>query len=351
MPGLIYVVGVFSPMITIFQILRNQSVVPDVHIANSPPLRNRNVASNTVVTSDHPHLSKEANSWLCYCASFGISFVIYNLPFVITCMQFLHIPKYFYLVFIIWLMSLGADVMGNFLSGLLITRLFCLSNQVEISCSRWLHVLRYTGLPANYERFIRATLNAGLVLLFSLIFFFTPGFITSYGCLLIGIVYPALVSYNVSVQRNLSDGRLWLTYWIVYTVFTLLLNLLSPLTNWIPLFNHVKLIAILWLQLPFFLGADKIFSRFSRYLIYVRHVSVAGSDTRTSSILPPTLLANNNDDTNDVPVAEVRSPCDRDADVTSCSITSETSQIHSQIRRRVVGSNVTSSEADMTLMT
>ena len=102
------------------------------------------------------------------------------------------------------------------------------------------------------------------IILMSLLFLFTPGFITYYGCLMVGYLYPIYASmYSVSIeQKNMCLW--WLTYMIVFNIVFLILDMVEPMLGWIPIWpeNHLRLLLFIWLQLPYFRGAQVIYSNF-----------------------------------------------------------------------------------------
>ena len=51
----------------------------------------------------------------------------------------------------------------------------------------------------------------------------------------------------------------WLMYWVVFVGFSLTHDFISVGFGWLPLWFHVRLVCIVWLQLPYFRGAEFIF--------------------------------------------------------------------------------------------
>ena len=51
----------------------------------------------------------------------------------------------------------------------------------------------------------------------------------------------------------------WLMYWVVFVCFSLTHDFISVGFGWLPLWFHVRLVCIVWLQLPYFRGAEFIF--------------------------------------------------------------------------------------------
>ena len=102
--------------------------------------------------------------------------------------------------------------------------------------------------------------------LLCLLFVLTPGFLTYYGCVISGKILPAKESLRVAASRDKRDpgglherARLWLVYWTVFAVLDTLHHIASTFVGWLPLWYHTELLGILWLQLPYFGGAARIF--------------------------------------------------------------------------------------------
>eukprot|EP00669_Euglena_mutabilis_P005072 TRINITY_DN16445_c0_g1_i1.p2 TRINITY_DN16445_c0_g1~~TRINITY_DN16445_c0_g1_i1.p2 ORF type:complete len:215 (+),score=72.58 TRINITY_DN16445_c0_g1_i1:954-1598(+) len=99
------------------------------------------------------------------------------------------------------------------------------------------------------------------------IFFFTPGFITAYGCLLAGIVLPttftlgalaAAPTPEAAAQQRDRQER-WLRYWLAFAaVHVLFHRLLLPFFGFVPLLRHLLLFLTIWLQLPYQIGAKMV---------------------------------------------------------------------------------------------
>lgn len=95
---------------------------------------------------------------------------------------------------------------------------------------------------------------------FGLMFLFAPGFLTYRGCLLIGMALPAYISIGLVESRETRNMEWWLVYFVVLSVVEYLVNGIGAAFSWLPFFYHAKLILILWLQFPYFRGAQKIFN-------------------------------------------------------------------------------------------
>jgi len=96
--------------------------------------------------------------------------------------------------------------------------------------------------------------------LFGLVFLFTPGFVASRGCSLMGFGFPAYVAIGVLGEKRTRRYEWWLAYFVVAVAVDYLAAALSREVGWLPLFYHAKLLVMMWLQFPYFQGAERIFN-------------------------------------------------------------------------------------------
>ena len=107
-------------------------------------------------------------------------------------------------------------------------------------------------------------------LLIGLVFLFTPGVITRLGALFVGFGVPVFTVSGVIINRRQSVCREWLTYFVVLYVFEHVHTALSVAFSWVPFWYHAKLVLLMWLQLPVFRGAQRIYDRVADFLDYVK---------------------------------------------------------------------------------
>eukprot|EP00208_Stichococcus_sp_RCC1054_P009082 CAMPEP_0206151438 /NCGR_PEP_ID=MMETSP1473-20131121/38824_1 /ASSEMBLY_ACC=CAM_ASM_001109 /TAXON_ID=1461547 /ORGANISM="Stichococcus sp, Strain RCC1054" /LENGTH=259 /DNA_ID=CAMNT_0053548985 /DNA_START=191 /DNA_END=967 /DNA_ORIENTATION=+ len=92
-------------------------------------------------------------------------------------------------------------------------------------------------------------------------------------CSVVGVVYPAYESLKTvesgHLERHQAHQRRdaqWLMYWAVYATFEVVERHTASLVTWVPYYWHVKLGFLLWLQLPSFQGARRLYMRVSPLL-------------------------------------------------------------------------------------
>ena len=100
-------------------------------------------------------------------------------------------------------------------------------------------------------------LGAGIILA-SLIILFTLG-----GTILttiITVVYPAIQSIKaLETKESDDDDKTWLTYWVVFGIFTLLDEFGGIVLHLIPFYFYVKLAFFVWLMAPQTRGAETFY--------------------------------------------------------------------------------------------
>lgn len=80
-------------------------------------------------------------------------------------------------------------------------------------------------------------------------------------CLALGLGYPAYNSIVAIESRTTVDDTQWLTYWLVFSVMTLVEATFWPVLKWIPLYTVLKAVGLAWLVLPQFKGAAYIYEQ------------------------------------------------------------------------------------------
>jgi len=83
---------------------------------------------------------------------------------------------------------------------------------------------------------------------------------------LAGFAIPGYYSLNALFTTTKVDDTQWLTYWVVFALFSVIEAAFS-VTYWLPFYYIFKFVLIMWLGLPQFGGAQVIFRSFLRPLL------------------------------------------------------------------------------------
>jgi receptor expression-enhancing protein 5/6 len=99
-------------------------------------------------------------------------------------------------------------------------------------------------------------------------------------CNLVGFVYPAYQSFKALDVDSNEDERLWLTYWVVYSCFTIVEGFLECFLFWVPFYYPIKLIALVFLFHPQTKGAMQIYDKVLKPTLkpYVGKLDAIGAD-------------------------------------------------------------------------
>ena len=83
---------------------------------------------------------------------------------------------------------------------------------------------------------------------------------------LLGFVYPAYMSFK-SMDSGSQDVTQWLTYWVVFSFFSILENLLGFMVSFIPFYTFIKVGLIVWMYHPSTMGAKTVYEQGLRPLL------------------------------------------------------------------------------------
>jgi len=69
-------------------------------------------------------------------------------------------------------------------------------------------------------------------------------------CSVVCFVYPAYKSFKAVESPQGDDDTQWLTYWIVYSTFNILEYFADILFFWVPMYNLLKCLFLIWCMWP-----------------------------------------------------------------------------------------------------
>ncbi|XP_066593013.1 receptor expression-enhancing protein 5-like [Prorops nasuta] len=69
-------------------------------------------------------------------------------------------------------------------------------------------------------------------------------------CNIVGFIYPAYCSIKAIESPKKDDDTKWLTYWVVFAVFTIIEFFSDYIVSWFPVYWLLKCLFYIWLMVP-----------------------------------------------------------------------------------------------------
>lgn len=91
--------------------------------------------------------------------------------------------------------------------------------------------------------------------------------LTWYLVLIAETVYPIYASFKAVQSRDADDDKQWLTYWVTYGIVHTLEALFEVIINWIPLYQEIKLLVVIWMIAPQTNGALMLYERYIKHFL------------------------------------------------------------------------------------
>ena len=98
----------------------------------------------------------------------------------------------------------------------------------------------------------------------SLLVFVVFGFGASLIVQVVGILYPAYMSFKAIESPEDDDDKLWLTYWAVFALYNFADRFVDYIFFWVPCYQAVKLIVLIYMFFPTTRGAIVFYNYFVR---------------------------------------------------------------------------------------
>ena len=95
---------------------------------------------------------------------------------------------------------------------------------------------------------------------------------------LVGFLYPAYMSFK-SMDSGSKDDTQWLTYWVVFSFFSIFESLFGFLVALVPFYFFLKCAFIIWMYYPATMGAKTVYEQGLRpiFLPYIEEGSASST--------------------------------------------------------------------------
>ncbi|XP_066259504.1 receptor expression-enhancing protein 5 isoform X2 [Euwallacea similis] len=118
----------------------------------------------------------------------------------------------------------------------------------------------------------RSYLKAGIVLMGLWLVF---GFACQLVCNSVGFLYPAYMSVHAIESHKKDDDTKWLTYWVVFALFSVVEYFADLIVGWFPLYWLTKCVFMVWLMIPSdFNGSLAIYNKIVRPYFLKHHNTI-----------------------------------------------------------------------------
>ena len=88
------------------------------------------------------------------------------------------------------------------------------------------------------------------------------GFGSSYITCLLGVAYPAFMSFLTLEKEDEEEEKQWLTYWVVYGLFNIVDHFAGFILHFIPFYYVLKLAFLVFLFHPSTKGATYVYDKY-----------------------------------------------------------------------------------------
>ncbi|XP_072050710.1 receptor expression-enhancing protein 5-like isoform X2 [Amphiura filiformis] len=138
-----------------------------------------------------------------------------------------------------------------------------------------------TGIKRTY--FVAALL---VVVALWLVVGYAAAFISSF----LGFLYPAYASVKAIESDRKDDDTQWLTYWVVYSAFSLFEFFTDLFLSWFPFYYLAKMLFLGWCMAPIASnGSSFLYSRFIRPFVLKHQKKIDESLDQVGGIAASTL--------------------------------------------------------------
>ncbi|KAJ8905924.1 hypothetical protein NDN08_002425 [Rhodosorus marinus] len=218
-------------------------------------------------------LSKKADAstaesfdhWLCYWAVHAVLDLIWRFPRVGIRARGIFVFGKVRMLLGVWLgfpIFGGAELIIDALAPLIDKNFKRMpKNNLNKATSWILSMLQFGNVvtPEKASEIKLALSDPGFVVAFAAVFLITPEIITRGACLFVELVSPIYASMYSYINEDISLKTKWLQFWVVSRLMLLILDQVRDLTSYIPLWTRLELLVSIWLQIPYFNGASRVY--------------------------------------------------------------------------------------------
>jgi len=111
------------------------------------------------------------------------------------------------------------------------------------------------------DAIVKSFVNAVHLYIIWIFFMFLPRGLKRMAAVAVGTIYPFAGSVTAISTEEFEDDAFWLTYWSCYGILFIAMDFLEKWLGWIPGFYTVIILSEVYLMLPMFGGAEKIFRK------------------------------------------------------------------------------------------
>ena len=111
------------------------------------------------------------------------------------------------------------------------------------------------------DRFNLKTAHIALMVVFTAFVLVFSGILDVMVCNLLGTIYPAYLSFKAIETKEGEDDKQWLTYWVVFAIYSVVDDFSSVLLFWLPFYYPIKLALLIWMVWPKTKGALIIYEK------------------------------------------------------------------------------------------
>ena len=86
----------------------------------------------------------------------------------------------------------------------------------------------------------------------------------SYVTCLIAVAYPAFMTFLSLESPDEDDDKQWLTYWVVFGLFSIVDQFAGFILHFIPFYYFIKMSFLIWLFHPSTQGATMVYNNYIR---------------------------------------------------------------------------------------